>query len=67
VKFTNADGQEQSLEVDTVILALGRAPNKDLFSRLAGTGVRIEEIGDATGPAKVENAIHTANYRARLV
>ncbi len=67
VTYTGADGATGTIPVDTVILALPRAPNRDLYRQLAGTGVELWEIGDATGPEKIERAIHTANYAARQV
>ena len=67
VKYTNHEGSEGSIAVDTVILALSRQPNKTLFQRLKGTGVEMFEIGDCTGPEKIERAIHTANFAARQV
>ncbi|MFH1134918.1 MAG: FAD-dependent oxidoreductase [Pseudomonadota bacterium] len=67
VLYTDGQGVAGSLEVDSVILASPRWADRDLFHHLAGLGVRLFEIGDAAGPEKVEKAIHTANYAARLV
>ncbi|MEW6262074.1 MAG: FAD-dependent oxidoreductase [Thermodesulfobacteriota bacterium] len=67
VKYTDQEGKEGLIEADSIILALPRAAHRDLYHQLAGTGPRLWEIGDATGPEKVERAIHTANYTARLV
>jgi 2-enoate reductase len=61
----NAEGTETSLEVDTVILALSRLGNRDLYHQLAGAGIQLREIGDCTGPEKVEKAIVMANFLAR--
>lgn len=65
VLYTDPEGNEGSVQADTVILALHRNPNRTLYHQLAGTGVRLYEIGDCTGPEKVEKAIHSANYVAR--
>lgn len=62
-----ADGKEITVEADTVILALPRLPNRDLYHQLVGTGVQLREIGDCAGPEKVEKAIHMANYLARQI
>ena len=67
VKYQDAEGGQHAIEADSVILALPRQANRDLFQELAGTGVIMYEIGDAAGPEKVEKAIHTANYVARKV
>ena len=58
---------KKSIQVDTVVVATGRAANKDLYHKLAGQGVKLWEIGDCTGPERIERAIHTANYVARQI
>jgi len=63
----DAGGKEIVIEADTVILALPRLPNRDLYHQLAGTGIQMREIGDCAGPEKVEKAIHMANYLARQI
>ena len=67
VKYATGEGNEVSLQVDTVVVATGRAANRDLYHKLVGQGVKLWEIGDCTGPEKVEKAIHTANYVARQI
>jgi len=67
VRYAGADGKEGIIPVDTVIPALPRMPNRDLYRQLIGTGVELWEIGDCTGPEKIEKTIHTANYAARQV
>lgn len=65
LSYTDGEGNEGTLAVDTVIFALPRLANRDLYDQLVGTGVQIREIGDCAGPEKVEKAIHMANYLAR--
>ncbi|MBU2550776.1 MAG: FAD-dependent oxidoreductase [Proteobacteria bacterium] len=67
VQYVDAQGNEGTIEADSVILALPRQADRDLFHQLAGKGIELWEIGDATGPEKVERAIHTANYTARMI
>lgn len=67
VKYLSSDGKEESISVDTVIVATGRAPNRVLYKKLSGKGISLWEIGDCAGPEKVEKAIHTANYTARQI
>lgn len=67
VKYVTREGDEQSIQVDTVVVATGRAANRDLYHKLVGQGVNLWEIGDCAGPEKVEKAIHTANYVARQI
>jgi pyruvate/2-oxoglutarate dehydrogenase complex dihydrolipoamide dehydrogenase (E3) component len=67
VVYSDSEGKEGSIKADTVIVAMPRNPNRDLYQQLAGNGVRLHEIGDCAGPEKVEKAIHMANYLARLL
>lgn len=67
VKYLNSTGQEETVAVDTVIVAVGRAPNKMLYQELVGQGIEFYEIGDCTRPEKVERAIHSANHVARQI
>jgi 2,4-dienoyl-CoA reductase (NADPH2) len=48
----------ESLEADTVILAAGLEPNPEPAARLREAGVRVIEIGDATGVGYIEGAVH---------
>jgi 2,4-dienoyl-CoA reductase-like NADH-dependent reductase (Old Yellow Enzyme family) len=67
VKYTNQEGNEESVAVDTVVLALQRIATRSLYQKLNGTGVELYEIGDCTRPENIEQAIHMANYAARQV
>ena len=53
---------EETLEADTVILALGFHPNTALYDELKAAGKEVYEVGDAVKPGKIFDAIHTA-YR----
>ncbi|UCD83998.1 MAG: FAD-dependent oxidoreductase [Deltaproteobacteria bacterium] len=61
------DGKEKTLEADTVVLAAGVVPVKDLWE-LKGSGIVTEfiaKIGDANNPGLILNAIHEAACIAR--
>ena len=60
VKFENDQGNEELLEVDTVIFALSRVPNNRLAGELEGKVSELYTLGDAEKPSIVHNAIHTA-------
>ncbi len=53
---------EETLEADTVILALGFHPNTALYDELKAAGKEVYEVGDAVKPGKIFDAIHTG-YR----
>lgn len=67
VKYIDSEGHAGTVAVDTVIVAVGRSPNRNLYHQLVGKGIEIYEIGDCLGPQKVEKAIHTANHVARQI
>ena len=53
---------EETLEADTVILALGFHPNTALYDELKAAGKEVYEVGDAVKPGKIFDAVHTG-YR----
>ena len=53
---------EETLEADTVILALGFRPNTALYDELKAAGKEVYEVGDAVKPGKIFDAVHTG-YR----
>lgn len=56
LRVKTPDGEE-TLAADTVVLALGSAPEDALASRLDGLGIRTIVVGDARAPRKVTEAI----------
>ncbi len=50
-------GRETSLPVETVVLAVGVRPNRELPDALAGSGLELHVIGDAAAPRRVVDAI----------
>ncbi|MDP2719158.1 MAG: FAD-dependent oxidoreductase [Dehalococcoidia bacterium] len=56
----STDGKEQTVKVDTIVLAAGLEPNKALIEEL-GYMSEVEEIhsvGDCVAPRKAYNAVH---------
>jgi pyruvate/2-oxoglutarate dehydrogenase complex dihydrolipoamide dehydrogenase (E3) component len=64
VKVLSPDGEEKSLEADTILFALGMKspPFNELKSRAGDLPIDI--IGDAIKPAKVDQAISSAYHAA---
>lgn len=54
------DGKLQTIEADTVVLAVGFKPNKNLWESLVGKVPRLHVIGDCREPDKILGAIHDA-------
>jgi len=58
-------GQRDSIEADTVVLAVGHEPNRDLAKELDKLGVEFQVVGDCTQVGKVVDAIESG-FRAGL-
>jgi len=61
------DGGERTVYADTVILAVGRVPNKGLANAIAGKVPEVYEIGDCLEPRRIAAAIHDAAYFSREI
>ena len=49
---------EETAPADSVILALGRAPRRELVEALKASGVEVREVGDCVEPRTIWNAVH---------
>jgi len=58
-------GQERTVEVDTVVTALGGRAENALEAALAGRGLDVRVVGDALAPRTIHDAILTATRAAR--
>ncbi|MFG2791013.1 FAD-dependent oxidoreductase [Streptomyces sp. NPDC048419] len=68
VRVRRADGTEEAVEADAVLLALGREPSSGtLAAEVEKAGVPVTAIGSATAPGRVYDALHTAFFAARLI
>ena len=59
------EGEEQLIEADTVVVAIGSRPNTDLLAFLSG--YEVIPIGDARQPRKIVFAVHEGYEAARNV
>lgn len=58
VTLTSAHlGSPTTIEVDSIVVAMGRTPRTDLYEALRATGVRTERVGDCLAPREVDDAI----------
>lgn len=57
VVITTEDGTEQTIEADTILLALPFESNTELYHRLEGVAPEVYNIGDGANPAKIVDAI----------
>lgn len=67
VKYADKEGKEHIAEADTVIIATGRHPNRELVDALQGKVPELYEIGDCRQPDKIATAIHDAAHFARAI
>lgn len=63
--FEKADGSEEKLRADTLIVCQGRTPSNDLVKALGRQAFEIQVVGDARQARSYANAIHEAAYLAR--
>ena len=61
------DGQEESIEADSVVLALGIRPVNKLGEELKGKVPEIHMIGDAKEPRTAWNAVREGSEVARMI
>lgn len=66
-RFTRADGAEETIAADTIVVCQGRRPLNALVKALAGKGLVVHTLGDARTPRSYANAIHEAAYLARQI
>ncbi|MFC1535479.1 FAD-dependent oxidoreductase, partial [Thermodesulfobacteriota bacterium] len=55
----NRKGQRFSIEADTVVLALGNKPNRELASQLEKLSIELHTVGDCAGVGKIIKAIRS--------
>lgn len=63
--ITTKDGAKQTIEADTIVLAAGARPNRELLKALEGKVPEVYNIGDSAEPRKIADAI-TEGYRVAL-
>lgn len=61
------NGHDETIEVDTVVLALGITPVNQLAEQLKGKAAEVYVIGDAKEPRKAVNAISEGSAVARQI
>jgi len=54
VSVADPDNQEQFIEVDKVVIAIGTRPNARLYDQIKGLGFEIHQIGDCLEPMKID-------------
>ena len=64
VTYVDADGNEQTVACDNVILSAGMRPRQDLAESFRGTAPFFTVIGDASKPSNVRNATRTGHDAA---
>jgi len=66
VVIVSKNGDSTEIEADTVVIAVGFAPQKNIISEFEkNTGIEVYTIGDCVQPGKIFDAIHTA-YKTAL-
>lgn len=62
------DGREELIRVDTIVIAAGANPNRDLAKKIMGkTYDPPYEVGDCVTPRRIVDAIHEGSRAARRI
>lgn len=62
-----SDGSEQTLEADTVVMAIGLRPRADMTSELAGSGIQVFTTGDGLQVGNIRTCVSGAYEIARNI
>jgi 2,4-dienoyl-CoA reductase (NADPH2) len=65
--IVEAEGENKTIEADTIVYAVGMKPNEDLFKELEGKIPELYAIGDCVKPRKSFEAIHEGSEIARRI
>ncbi|HEX3046593.1 MAG TPA: FAD-dependent oxidoreductase, partial [Bacillota bacterium] len=64
VVIEHKSGGIEELKADTVLIAVGDRPNRDLYSELEGKIMELYAVGDCHEPASIVEAVSTGYYTA---
>jgi len=67
IRFTDAKGQEQSVEADHVIVAKGASGDLTLADQLRAAGFAVHLVGDCRGVSYIEGAMRSAAEAAAAI
>jgi len=67
VGVVDSKGQKHVLEADTIVLAMGNKPNRELADKLKEKAPRIFTVGDCVEPRRLTEAIYEATNAACLI
>jgi 2,4-dienoyl-CoA reductase-like NADH-dependent reductase (Old Yellow Enzyme family)/thioredoxin reductase len=68
IKVVDNMGAQTEIAADSVVLAAGFRPNRELIAGLQSfPGLRVAEVGDCVRPRKIYDAIHDGHLAAKLL
>lgn len=65
--YSDASGTDRDLKADSVVLAVGYAPERTLARGLHGADFEVVVVGDAATPRRILNAVHEGFHAARRI
>jgi len=63
--FTTKEGNRKTIEADTIVLATGSTPDKELYDEIKSKGFKVCLAGDCVEPRTIREAI-ADGYRTGL-
>jgi len=67
ITIADEHGKKSTIEADTIVIAVGLKPNRELVEALESGSLKVYAIGDCVGSSKVIGAIWQGFRTARLV
>ena len=67
VSVADPDNQEQFIEADKVVIAIGTRPDARLYDQIKGLGFEIHQIGDCLEPRSAKDAIYESAVLGRRI
>ena len=65
--ITAGEGDPAEIKADSVVIAAGYQPNRELAAKLRGFSIAVYEIGDCAGIGRIKGAIHGGAITAGAV
>jgi thioredoxin reductase len=65
--YIDSDGQTHALDADTIVLATGSKPNRDLYEKIANPVDQTYLVGDCVEPGRILEAVSDGFRIARMI
>jgi 2,4-dienoyl-CoA reductase (NADPH2) len=67
VLIENKDGEEEFIEAEKIVTAIGTRPDNRLYEQIKDMGIEIHRIGDCLEPRSAKAAIYEGGVLGRTI